>query len=231
MHLYIVRHGEAVCNVNPIIGGFKGDTGLTERGVKQAESLRDRLASTDDYPTDILISSTLPRAKQTAEIIAPALDLPIVWDDDLQEIRVGEADGLSHKEAHKQFSCFGSSDLGPFVPLAPGGESWAEFMLRVSRTLHRITNQYPNMRVMLVSHGGVIDGSFAYFLSIHTRGAQRQRLEFYPRNTSITHWEEYNYRNNRLWRLACYNDKEHLRFIGSKESPRWANVDTVEEEG
>ena len=76
-HLYLVRHGEAVVNVEPIMGGMRGDTGLTPRGVAQAESLRDRLAATGEIAADILISSTLPRARQTAEIIAGVLNMPV----------------------------------------------------------------------------------------------------------------------------------------------------------
>jgi len=41
-HLYLIRHGEAVSNVEPIIGGLRGDGGLTPRGVAQATRLRDR---------------------------------------------------------------------------------------------------------------------------------------------------------------------------------------------
>ena len=64
--LYLIRHGEAVSNVQPIVGGMRGDTGLTPRGAAQAERLRDRLASTGESAADILISSTLPCARETA---------------------------------------------------------------------------------------------------------------------------------------------------------------------
>jgi len=80
-HLYLIRHAEAVSNVEPIIAGMRGDTGLTAHGVAQAERLRDRLAA-GEIAADVLIASTLPRAQQTAEIIAPALGLPIIWDDE-----------------------------------------------------------------------------------------------------------------------------------------------------
>ena len=94
-NLYLVRHGEAFSNVEPIIGGMHGDKGLTPLGIKQAEKLRDRLAATGEIPADVLIGSTLPRARQTTEIIAPALGLPIIWDDDVQEMNPGEADGMT----------------------------------------------------------------------------------------------------------------------------------------
>ena len=71
-HLYLIRHGESVANVQPIVAGMRGDVGLTERGVAQADRLRERLAQ-GEIAADVLIASTLPRARQTAEIIAPAL--------------------------------------------------------------------------------------------------------------------------------------------------------------
>ncbi|HEX5571400.1 MAG TPA: histidine phosphatase family protein, partial [Ktedonobacterales bacterium] len=94
-NLYLIRHGEAVCNVDGTIAGMHSDVGLTELGVMQAERLRDRLAATGEIAADALIASTLPRAWQTAEIVAPALGLPIIPDDDAQELRPGEADGLN----------------------------------------------------------------------------------------------------------------------------------------
>ncbi len=222
-NLYLIRHGEAVCNVKPIIGGMKGDTGLTLRGRAQAEALRDRLAEHGEITADVLIGSTLPRARETAEIIAPALGLPIMWDDDVQEMRVGDADGLTHKDSWDKYG-MPAFDFDPFRPIAPGGENWSQFMLRVACTIHRIINEHQGKTIVVVCHGGVIDGSFAYFLNINTRAPLR--LEFYPHNTSITHWEQYSFHKRQQWRLVSYNDIAHLREVGAEMSPLW----TVEQE-
>ena len=80
------------------MGGMQGDRGLTERGVAQVEALARRLAQ-GEIAADVLYASTLPRARMTAEPVAEALNLPIHWDDDLQELRPGEADGLHIDEA------------------------------------------------------------------------------------------------------------------------------------
>ncbi len=125
--LYLIRHGEAVSNVEPIVGGVRGDSGLTPRGVAQAERLRDRLAESHEIDADVLIASTMPRARQTAEIIAPALGLPIIFDDEVQEMRPGEADGLHVIEYRERFG-IPDFEREPFRPLAPGGEGWAQFM-------------------------------------------------------------------------------------------------------
>ena len=98
-HLYIIRHGQAIS----VVQRTTGDPGLSPLGVKQAERLRDRLAASGEIAADILISSTMLRAKQTAEIIAPALGLPIVFDDEVQEERPGEALNMSEREFHEHY--------------------------------------------------------------------------------------------------------------------------------
>lgn len=220
-HLYLIRHGEAVVNVQPIMGGMRGDTGLTPRGVAQAERLRDRLAATREIKADVLIVSTLPRARQTAEIIAPALGVPMVFDDDVQELRIGEADGLPLKEA---WARFGVPDFrkDPFRPIAPGGENWGQFILRVGSALNRISREYAGKTVVIVCHGGVIDGSFIYFFGINSLALPQ--AELYTHNTSITHWEQHHLDGIARWRLWSYNDTTHLRDIGVAEGIRWTSV-------
>src|SRR5712692_9494422 len=97
-HLYLIRHAE----MSPM-KGFLRDEGLSPLGRLQAERLRDRLAATQEIKADVLISSTFLRARQTAEIIAPALDLVPLPDDDIQEMRPGEACGLPVKEFREKY--------------------------------------------------------------------------------------------------------------------------------
>jgi len=220
-HLYLIRHGEAWANVQPVVAGMRGDQGLTPRGIAQAERLRDRLAR-GELKADVLISSTLPRARQTAEIVRPALGLPIIFDDEVQELRVGEADGMSNQEA---WSTFGLPDFvnAPLRPIAPGGESWATFTLRVAHALHRITSEHAGKTIVVICHGGVIDSSFIYFFRMP--GMVVPPADFHTRNTSITHWERLNRGGRNLWRLNGYNDIAHLHDIGAIESLRWEDTD------
>jgi probable phosphoglycerate mutase len=216
-HLYLIRHGEAWGNVEPILAGMNGDKGLTPRGVAQAERLRDRLASRE-LKVDVLIASTLPRARQTAEIIQPALDLPIIMDDEVQELMIGEADGMTNQAA---WAKFGQPDFDaqPLRRIAPGGESWPEFMLRVGRALSRISAEHAGKSIMVVCHGGVIDGSFIHFFQMPSMVLPP--TDFHTRNTSITHWERLSRRGREMWRLNSYNDIAHLTDIGATESLRW----------
>lgn len=216
-HLYLIRHGQAVGNVEPIIGSIKGDTGLTELGVRQAERLRDRLAAGDEIGADILLASTMPRARQTAEIIAPALAVPIIWDDDLQEMRAGEADGLSVEEYRRRFGLPDFWD-DPYRLLAPGGESWVRFVARATGALHRIVREHQGQRIVAVCHGGIVDASFVYFLRLNALFPGP--IAFYTENTSITHWDVVEREGHPpRWRLRGYNDVAHLRGLNGQREP------------
>ena len=223
-HLYLIRHGEAVSNVDrdAPTAGMKGDRGLTELGRLQAERLRDRLAATGEIAADVFISSTLPRARETAEIISPSVGKPIVWDDEVQELRVGEIDGVPWSDIAESVPDF---RVEPFRPLAPGGENWPQFVLRVASALERITTEYHGQTIIIVCHGGVIDSTFAIFSGLSS--IVFPRIDLATRNTSITHWERrVEDGKSPRWRLRGYNDDLHVRDIGAEQRMRWprANV-------
>ncbi len=220
----MIRHGEAVSNVDRTAptAGMRGDAGLTPLGVTQAERLRDRLLATCEIDADVLIASTLPRARQTAEIIASALGRPIEWDDEVQELNVGEADGVPWCEVEQQIPDFRAQ---PFSPLAPGGECWPRFVLRVATALDRITRTHMDKTIVIVCHGGVIDASFIAFLGLSTLSIPP--IEFHTRNTSITHWRAHPREGAMpLWQLMSYNDDMHVRDIGAEERICWPKAST-----
>jgi 2,3-bisphosphoglycerate-dependent phosphoglycerate mutase len=221
-NLYLIRHGEAVCNVDGTLAGIRSDVGLTERGVLQAERLRDRLAATHEIVADTLIASTLPRARQTAEIIAPALDLPIILDDDAQELRPGEADGLSIEDFLERYGPFSDVREDPYLPLSPGGESWGSFLARVGSFLHRVIREHAGETVVVVCHGGIIDASLLIGLGVGATAPTRG--QFHTRNASITHWERERIIGVDTWRLNRYNDNIHTRDISSAEQITWARL-------
>jgi probable phosphoglycerate mutase len=210
--LFLIRHAQAVVNVQPILGGMRGDTGLTPYGVTQAQRLAERLATRREIVADHFFASTLPRARQTAEIIAPALGQELELSDELQELRVGpEADGLTMDEYVRRF---GWVELAaePFRTVDPGGESWAEFSLRVARTLDRIVREHAGKTICVVTHGGVIDGSFGHFFGLSPHALPPVRFDTI--NTSITEWQQEERKGRLIWRLARYNDCHHLDGLG-----------------
>ncbi|HUY79952.1 MAG TPA: histidine phosphatase family protein [Ktedonobacterales bacterium] len=218
--LYLIRHGQAFCNVENLIAGMGSDVGLTPVGVAQAKRLRDRLSATGEIEADVLIASTLPRARQTAEIIAPAFNLPVLLDDDAQELRVGDADGLTWEQYIEKYGPPPDFREEPYRPLFIGGENWGEFVLRVGTTIDRIVREHEGQSIVLVCHGGFIDTSFLVNLGMNTLALPQ--AQFHTRNTSITHWERLRYGSELRWRLVRYNDDLHTRDIETDERIVWA---------
>src|SRR5690348_11661528 len=82
--IYLVRHGD----YDELVDGKPVENpGLSPKGVQQAELLRDRLARTGEIKADAFIASPARRASETAEILAPALGVPVVLNADLEEWR------------------------------------------------------------------------------------------------------------------------------------------------
>ena len=207
-NLYLIRHGEAYTNIESVIGGMKGDRGLTERGVAQAQALAMRLA-TGEIAADVLYASTLPRARTTAEHVAGALKLPILWDDELHELRPGDSDGMTVQEARAKFEGFKVFLHEPFTPIAPGGESWGSFQARTSAALERIIVRHQGQTILVVAHGGTIEVSFLYLLGLGPQA--RVRAAFHVQNTAITHWKHIQAVDGRQeWHLVAHNDHRHL---------------------
>ncbi|GCE47902.1 putative phosphoglycerate mutase [Thermosporothrix hazakensis] len=217
-NLYLIRHGEAKLVENGILSDF----GLSPRGKKQAEALRDRLAASGEIQADVVIASTLPRARETAEIIAPALKRPLIFDDELQEMRAGFLSNIPLAEYEQKYKpTMPDYELEPYRVWAPGAENWGQFLLRVGTALERITQEYQGKNIVLICHGGVIDTSFIYFFNV---GAiTMPPVHFDTQNTSITHWKctARPEQKRPVWRLMRYNDAFHLMDLETETRIPW----------
>ena len=213
--IVLVRHGEAVCNVQSIVGGRLGCTGLSPTGVHQAEALRRRLSESGELAgASALYSSVLARARQTAQIIAPAVGggrLPLVEDCGLCELHPGEADGLVWEEFLERYEA-PDWDRDPDAVIAPGGESWTGFVDRSAAALTEIAERHRGATAVVVCHAGVIESAMLRFLPVEGRA----RLGLRTSHVSLTEFEV-----ERLphagcelaapaWRLLRYNDAAHL---------------------
>lgn len=204
MRLILVRHGDAYAGFHGVIGGPRGCTGLTDLGRVQAEALREHLRATGRVRADVLVSSVLPRAIETAEIIAPGLGLELsARECDLCEVHTGEADGLTWVEHADRFGSF-DMEAEPDRVFAPEGDSWNSFHERVRGALERLATTYAEQTVVAVCHAGVIGASLRVFLGSAnpTTGAVR------PSNTGLTEWEHDPVGGR--WTLHSFNEAVHL---------------------
>jgi probable phosphoglycerate mutase len=175
----------------------------------QAEALRARWEATGEMRhATAFYASVLPRAIQTAEIIAPALgELELTTDCDLCELHPGESDGMTWEEFTRVYPAPDFS-ADPDRPLSPGGESWSAFLRRVDTTLRRVADRHEGETVVVACHGGVVNASLVSLLNLVDDGT---RLDLRTRNTSITEWE----REDGKWRLLRYNDSAHLSTVAA----------------
>jgi probable phosphoglycerate mutase len=204
MRLFLMRHGEAYAGFNGRVAGHASCTGLTPRGRRQAEALRDHLASTDRVHADVLLVSLLPRAIETAEIIAPALGVEMAAPRcDLCEVHTGDADGLEWAEYNVRYGSF-DMEAEPDRVFAPEGESWNSFHQRVRTMLDDIARDHADQSVVAVCHAGVIMASLRVLFDI----GWGTRTQLRPTNTGLTEWEHEPSLDR--WTLRAFNETSHL---------------------
>lgn len=201
--LYLIRHAEYTYSPEK-----EYDRGLTASGIKQAERLRDRLAL-GEIQADVLIASTAPRARQTAEIIAPALNLPLQQEADLQEWSNIEGTSMTGQEFLAQMRDT-PYDQRPFYAL-PNSESWAQFSYRAALALNRLVEQHQGQKIVLVCHGGIIETAFLLFFGFSPWQPSPVMMLLNSGYTSITLWHKIKGFSYPQWMLQYYNDTSHLR--------------------
>ena len=153
--IYFIRHGETDYNKACRLQG-QLDIPLNENGIAQAEKARDELAN---FHFDIIYSSSLVRAKKTAEIVNEKHNVQIVYEDRLKEINGGEMQGKCLKdwtsEMHEDFNK-NRKNLG--------AETVEQFCERVESFYKEIENS--NKDILIVAHGGVYRAIYKYINNI-----------------------------------------------------------------
>jgi probable phosphoglycerate mutase len=202
--LLLVRHGESNATVQRIAGGIEGCTGLSPLGRRQSEALRDRwLAHPDVEQVDLVVSSDLPRARETAEIVAPALGNPAIeLDEGVREMDPGpQCDGLPWDEIAKVVEAT-DWESDPYHRGFPGGETIAAFQYRVASALMALAHRADGGTVVVFCHGGVVDVGLRLFLRTPFVGG----FDLFTANTAITDFRLVSPK----WVLLRYNDAAHL---------------------
>lgn len=155
---YLVRHGETEFNVQKILQGHV-DSPLTELGLEQAKTLANRLKNNH---FDAIFSSDLPRASQTAEIIALEREIAVEAKEALRERSFGRFEGMSYdkvdklrakrlvKLKHKVSIAQAKASFHPDI------ETDEKVMSRFIVFVREIAIAYSGKKVLMVSHGGLM---------------------------------------------------------------------------
>lgn len=156
-YVALVRHGETEWNVHGRLQG-SSDVPLNDTGRAQAHEAGLRLA---ERHWDLIVTSPLSRASETASIIGGqlGLDTPAEYAD-LVERHYGEAEGLTDWEAYHEWPHGWYPGLEPRSSVAERG----------LRAVADLASEHPESSVVVVTHGGVIR---AILDVVHTRRSPR----------------------------------------------------------
>lgn len=147
--VFLIRHGETEWNV---IGRYQGqaDPPLNDNGIQQANRLVEKLA---DSGIDLLYSSPLKRAAQTAEILSQGLRIHLLFDPRLVEIHQGDWQTRLRAEIQDHYpDLFSRWENTPWDVTPPGGEHLTEVQARVYSAVDDLTFKYPGASIGLVTH-------------------------------------------------------------------------------
>lgn len=175
--LVLVRHGESLGNVADRealaarahrldIDVSDEQVELSGKGREQASALSQRIATLppDEAPS-VVISSPYRRARATAELALADTDLEVLLDERLRERELGIFDGITWYgiQAMQPDEFARRERVGKFYYRPPGGESWADVVLRVRSLLVELQARFAGERVWLFTHEAVIM-AFRYVL-------------------------------------------------------------------
>ena len=158
---HLLRHGEHGL-LGRVLAGRMPGVGLTERGRAEIAAVAERLAG---EPIAAIYASPLQRTRESAEIIAARLQLPIEFRDDVIELDFGEWTGATFDSirADPRWEAWRTQRS---LARLPGGESMREVQRRSVDALLDINQRHPHQTVVVVSHGDVIRSVLLFTLGM-----------------------------------------------------------------
>lgn len=190
-HLYLIRHGQTAWNASGMIQG-QTDVDLSPVGVRQAEQLARHFA---DVRLDVILSSPLRRAANTADPLGRLQQREVRLDPRLMERSWGASEGLTRAQAAVRYQ--ESEALlrrSPLDAAVPGGETLRELHNRVRAALQDAAAL--GGHVAVVSHGGALQAGLHALLGTelgsglryHFANASVSLLEIRPQSGVTVHY-------------------------------------------
>ncbi|OHA07816.1 MAG: hypothetical protein A2934_02915 [Candidatus Sungbacteria bacterium RIFCSPLOWO2_01_FULL_47_10] len=174
----MLRHGQASHNltgeVGPVLPRFASS--LTLAGKTQIERASRILAK---ERIDLIFSSDLERAKETAEIVRSVIKKPVSYHAELRDYNIGDYHGMKVEEFHKIFQ----STLEKFDRIVPGGESWSDVRKRMAQFVFGLEKKYEGKKILIISHGDPL-----WLLNASFEGISREeaiRSGWYPETGEV----------------------------------------------
>ena len=204
--IYFVRHGESEGNAGPFLASPTSP--LTEKGIQQAKFIANRAKK---LPFELIISSAMTRAKETAEEISKETEKPIEYSDLFAERRrPTEIYGKPKDDPRVLQICQSVIDNFHISDYHfSNEENFTDLKERAEKALDHLLNR-PEEKILVVTHGFFMRIVVAYIIFgevLTSYECERCIEKFYTENTGIT---VISYDNKNEWRLGTWNDHAHL---------------------
>jgi probable phosphoglycerate mutase len=183
--IYLIRHGETpMTPERRFSGSGTNDPGLSETGLTQAAAVAKVV---EEIKPDVLISSPMKRAQQTAQAIAQSTHLPIIEDEIWTELSFGHWDGLTNQEVREKFGEEYEAWLSSTAIAPKDGESHNSIAARIEAALSHLVDTYPGKKVVVVTHNMVIRHAVRITIGAPIEGAFH--IDITPTSvTSLSIW-------------------------------------------
>ena len=145
---HLLRHGQTEHTPERRFSG-RNDLPLSRTGRAEVTAAAARVA---ELGIEVIVASPLRRTRETAELVAATLGLPIEFDDDLVELDFGDIEGLTLEEALGKHPLAVRRFGTDVTVAAPGGESVMDVSTRVSRARRRLLARHAGKSVLVVTH-------------------------------------------------------------------------------
>ncbi len=202
-HIYLLRHGRSLGNENGFLQGQQ-DVPLTDEGREQARLLAERWFE-DRVRFDLVLTSPLSRASETAGIIAGRLASPVEVDALLMERDTGSLSGA--KVNRKEDISEELKKNSPYRSFGADGEGDWQLYLRAGQALSSLMQREPGS-YLVVSHGGLLNQLTHAILGLPP-AARHRGVGFAMQNTGWSHFE-YDM-DGHHWGVITINNVDHLR--------------------
>ena len=199
-HLLAIRHGETEWNSQRRFQGHLNSV-LSQAGLAQANALGTRLAS---QHFDLLLSSDLGRALQTASAIALRSGHEIAVEPRLRERHMGIFQGLTPAEVKlrypEEYARFKSNDPDYVIP---EGESMRQLLERIVACVTELAERHAGMTLAAVTHGGALAVLYRHAVSMPLAAPR----DFPLHNSGVNHFRH----RQGEWQLQRWGDVAHLQ--------------------
>ena len=157
MKIYLTRHGETEWNLEGRLQGSL-DAKLTKKGIDEATMLGESLKEVE---FDMIFSSPLSRALDTANIVKGNKEIEIIAHENLKEISFGDWEGMLHKEIEESHAeRYNNFWMKPHLYEPLNGETYDEFTDRIQQVINEIVEHKDKKNVLVVAHAGVVKGFY-----------------------------------------------------------------------